>query len=36
MGSSGPPMVSTAMALLSAGDGLLGFTVRELESALLL
>ena len=30
MGSSGPPMVSTAMALLSAGDGLLGFTVQGL------
>jgi len=31
VGSSGPPMVSTAVALLSAGNGLLGFTVRDSE-----
>jgi hypothetical protein len=36
VGSSGPPMVSTAVALLFAGDGLLGFTVRESESAMIL
>ena len=29
MGSSGPPMVSTAVALLSVGDALLGFIVRD-------
>lgn len=36
VGSSGPPMVSTAMAFLSVGDGLLGFTVRDSESTWLL
>ena len=36
VGDSGPPMVSTAVAYLSAGDGLLGFTVRDSESARLL
>ena len=36
MGSSGPPMVSTAVALLSAGDGLLGFTVWDSDSAMIL
>ena len=33
MGSSGPPLVCTAKAHLSAGDGLLGLTVRDSESA---
>ena len=36
MGCSGPPLVSTAVAYLSAGDGLLGLTVRDSESAMLL
>jgi hypothetical protein len=30
VGSSGPPMVSTAMAFLSDGDGFLDLTVRDL------
>ena len=36
MGDSGPALLCTAIAYLSAGDGLLGFTVRESESARLL
>jgi len=32
MGSSGPPMVSTAVAYLSGGDGLLGFTARDSDA----
>ncbi len=36
MGSCGPPLVSTAVAYLSVGDGLLGFIVRDSESTRLL
>jgi hypothetical protein len=36
VGFSGPPMVSTAMAFLTVGDLLLGFTVRDRDSAWLL
>ena len=32
MGFSGPPLVSTAEAFLSVGDGLLGFTVWDLRA----
>jgi hypothetical protein len=36
MGSSGPALLCTAGAYLSAGDGLLGVKTRDLESARLL
>ena len=36
MGFSGPPMVSTAVAYLTVGDLLLGFIVRDRDSAWLL
>jgi hypothetical protein len=32
VGFSGPPLVSTAEAYLSVGDGLLGFTVWDLRA----
>ncbi len=36
VGFSGPPMVSTAVAFLTVGDLLLGFIVRDRDSAWLL
>lgn len=36
VGLCGPPLVCTAEAHLSAGYGLLGFTVRDLGSAMIL